>query len=187
MNKLMSAILGLALLQPAATASAQNIEEIRERARFLEEYKSLIRPEAEKSLRLAAIEEGLKSGDSLVRREAFDAALGSDDADLVFLGLKALFKQRSQLTMELSLPEEPTDHQQRVYERFATTTFSRLDVLENDEISFEGNHRGAFIAKGFVLTNGNCHLKITSVSAELLSGTYGCAAGSSMPARIAID
>ena len=177
----------LGVFASISSAAAQNLEEIRERARFLEEYKSMISANSEKSLRMAAIEEGLKSKDDLVRREAFDATLGSDDADLIYLGLRYIFKERTQFLVELTLPDEPIAAQQNSYDRYHQLTVSRLDLLENGEISFNGNYKGAFITKGFVLNWGNCNLKITNVTKEVLSGTFTCAAGSTLPARILID
>ena len=170
-----------------SAAGAQTLEEIKERARFLDEYKSMIRADAEPTLRLAAIEQGLKSKDDLVRREAFDATLDSDDPNLVFLGLRHLFKQRTQMTMELTLPDEPSAGQERSFQRFAQTTFTRLDLHENGEISFNGNYTGAFITKGFILNYGACNLKIASVSKEILSGNFTCGADGPMVARILID
>lgn len=180
-------IIAAAFCAVLSNAAAQSLEEIKERARALEEYKSLIKEDADPTLRLAAIEHGLKSKDDLMRRAAFDATLDSDNADLVFLGLRHLFKQRTQMTMELTLPDEPTKAQQNTFNRYAQTTFSKLDVLENGEISFSGGYKGAFITKGFILNWGNCNLKIASVSKEVLSGTYACGADDVLVARILID
>ncbi|GEM_PF-6300220 len=184
-NLLITAIAcAAAVITPAA---AQNLEEIRERARFLEEYKTLISPNAEKSLRMAAIEEGLKSDDDLVRREAFDAAFDSNDSDLIFLGLRHFLKKRTQFTMELTLPDEPNAAEQNAYDRYSQTTFTRLAILENGEISFNGNYKGAFINKGFILNWGKCNLKITSVAKDVMSGTYACGADAVLPAKVLID
>ena len=181
------ALIAVALGAGLSNAAAQSLEEIKERARFLQEYKSLISESAEPTLRLAAIEQGLKSKDDLVRREAFDATLDSDDADLVFLGLRHLFKERTQFMMELTLPDEPSDQQKRDFTKYGQTTFTRLNVLENSEISFNGAYKGAFITKGFMLNWGNCNLKVNSVSKEVLSGTFACSPGAGLVARILID
>jgi len=168
---------------------SQNIEAIRERARQLEEYKQLFESE-DPLLQRAALEEGLKSKDDVLRRYAFDVALDAKDPELVYLGLHALLKQRTSLIVSLFLPDEASEEQNGLYEKFHRFTLINIEVADNGQLGARGRYyvyAGAFTPQGFELASPSCGLRINGVSKNALSGSFDCGVGTSLRAEILLD
>lgn len=142
-------------------------------------------------LRRAAFEIAMDSQDDLVQRLAIDAAMGGSDPDLQADALRAWLMRNERLSLDLQLPDRPTDAQRDFFNRNEPAWFSVAQVSPTSlRLSWRGsrtsNYDGGFVPGGLRVEAGDCRLDLRVVDRRQLAGTLSCGADRSLLATAAL-
>lgn len=160
---------------------------VQERAQTIKEFRTMLQSE-DPAIRMAAFEEAMKQDDDTLQTMAREAALSGDDERLQTAALKALIGQRSTLTVEISLPDNPTDDEERRYARQKNLSLSHLELSDNaSEFECGGVCQGMFKRGGFIVQFNHCRLDVQVANGTTLVGTYNCKNTRPFPAMIHLD
>lgn len=109
--------LAIVLCSPVANASEIDVAAIQARAAKIKEVKDLLNnPDA--SIRLAAMDAMFASDDLALREAAFYAGMNSADESLRSLAVRHRFAEKSVLSLEMVLPDEPSEEQKALYQYY---------------------------------------------------------------------
>ncbi|MEQ8859936.1 MAG: hypothetical protein RIC56_14935 [Pseudomonadales bacterium] len=136
----------------AQTSAAEIIEQARARARQIDEIKQVLN-DPDQTVRLAAFEAMVGSGDPLMRELALDAGFASSDEVLRGQALKHAILGLEQLSITLSPdPAAPQAVQQRVQNYLEKTGASFILNIDTKDVDLG---KGAFHQAGNASRNGN--------------------------------
>jgi hypothetical protein len=136
-------------------------------------------------LRRAAFEIAMESADDLVQRLAIDAAMGGNDPDLQADALRAWLGRNERLSLDLQLPDRPTDAQRAFFDSSEPAWFTVAQVSPtflrlNWRGSVSRNYDGGFVPGGLRVEAGDCRLDLRVVGRRELAGTLSCGADRSL-------
>lgn len=142
-------------------------------------------------LRRAAFEIAMESEDDLVQRLAIDAAMGSEDLDLQADALRAWLQRNERLSLDLQLPDRPTDAQRDFFNRNEPAWFTVLDLSPTSlRLGWRGSrsstYDGGFVPGGLRVDARECRLDLRVVDRRQLAGTLSCGADRSLLALVAL-
>lgn len=175
-----------ALLAATLTASSALAEDallkVKERAKYLDDYRSLL-THSDASIRLAAVEEAFKGKDTVLRGMAMEAALGSDDERLQTAALRHLLQSNRNLAVNVVLPDGSEPAQEYLHGIFHGLVLEGIAVSESDEILMEkpkSFETGQLVRGGFNVNFDNfydwydCVMEVRIATATLLTGSLDC-------------
>lgn len=169
------------LLMLCATAGAQDtLMRVKERAKYLQDYKALLEHE-DGLVRQAAIEEALLGNDTQVRSMALETALASDDELLQTYAIRWYLTERTQIPVTLTRPPRPDAGQTYMLETFSDFVLKKVEVNDQDEISFNAKAgRGGQLIRGgmelrFTPYSGiGCTMTLRAADGTTLAGQFAC-------------
>ena len=142
-------------------------------------------------LRRAAFEIAMSGDDDLVQRLAIDAAMGGEDLDLQADALRAWLERNERLSLDLQLPDRPTDEQRDFFNRNEPAWFTVFEVSPTSlQLLFRGSpntrYNGGFVPGGLRVHFRDCRLDLRVVDRRQLAGTLSCGADRSLLALVAL-
>ncbi len=183
--------MGLLLSSPSHAQDGDAILKIQERAKYLNDFKALLE-HSDPSVRLAAVNEGLKGSDPGVRTLAMEAGLASTDQRVQTAALRWLFRERTRIPVAVVLPKDADAEQAYAYDRWHGLVLQQVEINEKtDEIQLKNSYYagGQLVRGGFDLrferaNDFNCVLAARVAGPSLLTGSIDCTLGqTNMPDR----
>ncbi|WP_442488888.1 hypothetical protein [Halomonas litopenaei] len=182
--------LGVGLLIATVNSSlaldSSDLEEVRDRATFINEVRSIFQS-GDETLQLTIFEKIITDGDPVILPMTLELALNSQDARLKTTALRYLINSRELLLVDLIRPDNSSQAQEFIYHEWRELALQELKVAPaTDEITGTFNSskkRGQVIGQ---LTRGGvqlrltddytvCSLRILQVVGVDLNGVLDCA------------
>ena len=174
---------------PAAPAVAPSAERIRAQAQRIKEFRDLL-ADRDPTVRLAALDEMLKSNDAAAREIAFEAGLGSAEPTMRALALRTRIFAMKSVVVELENRNKLPDEQWQVLMAHfggPTHTFglSKPDP-QTGNILVNERHSGQVSGQEFTFPYNSGVFRLTLGNAGVMSGTM-TNRGKSVAARVTLQ
>jgi hypothetical protein len=170
-----------------AAADTNILDRIQEKAKLRQQVIDLIKSK-DPGIALAAFEEAANDDDPELRLDAFDVAFASEDPKLRKSALRHFLDGRSELRIDVVLPDRPDKGQQYLYDTYHGYRFKTLAIdPKSDILSFDKaanrDWSGQLVEDGFDLsldtltsTYGRllCVMTVRIADAQKLTGHVDC-------------
>lgn len=163
---------------PIVVAQASpSIDKIRAQSQRMKEYRALL-ADPDSNLRLAALDEMLKSSDAAMRELAFEAGFASADQNMRALALRERVLSMKSFSLELQnaekLPDEAWQKASAAHRNGLTFTVTKTDAQTgNLEIRNPyGPFTGRIAGQELSISGGQLIVRLRLVDGAVMSGTY---------------
>jgi hypothetical protein len=173
----------------AQAAASPSIEKIRAQSQRMKEYRALL-ADPDSNVRLAALDEMLKSGEAAMRELAFDAGFASADQNMRALALRARILSMKTLSLELQntqkLDEEAWQKLSAPFRGFLTFHITKADSTSgNIDLYGGGSGRVAGQELSLNFSGGSVRLRLTD--GAVLAGTFSSRGSTSVGASLTLQ